>query len=322
MTDDSVCLDFGSHTTKVLVNGRTISMYPSCFIRHVRSGAVVAVGDRVTKMLGKLPSDVEAVFPIRNGQVVDTQGFEQFARAILQSIIPANLLSFLTPVKVRSAILYPEHQTQRRVIEHTLRQYTWKVRLAPAAEALWAAVRAQHLFTNQGCVIDIGGMTTKIFLFAEGQLSSSEVAEFGGDAWTTDIIQTLRQECYLEVGWVTAESLKRTALHFGGKEQKHTVQGKDVVTGLPTTKVISDQIFLLGATRLTGRVMQAFEEACQNAQPELVAKMLERGIYLTGGGSRVIGLSGILQETLKLPICLAKLPQEDVVRGVAEAHAK
>lgn len=322
MTDVSVCLDFGSHTTKVLSNSRTLSIYPSCFIRHVTSGDVIAVGDRVTKMLGKLPSDVEAVFPVRNGQVVDTQGFEQFARAILQDFIPSNVLSFLKPMKVRAAILYPEHQTQRSVINHMLRQYSWREKLIPASEALWSVVRAQRLFTNQGCVIDIGGMTTKIYLFAEGQLSSSEVAEFGGDAWTADIMQMLRQECHLEVGWVTAESLKRTALHFGGKEQKHTVQGKDVVSGLPTTKVVSDHIFLPGAMRLVSRVITAFEEACQNAQPELVAKMLERGVYLTGGASQVAGLSSVLQETLKLPICLAKRPQEDVVRGVAEAETK
>jgi len=322
MTDVSVCLDFGSHSTKVLSNGRSISIYPSCFIRHVTSGDVIAVGDRVTKMLGKLPSDVEAVFPVRNGQVVDTPAFEQFTRAILQNFIHTNLLSFLNPMNIRAAILYPDHQTQRNVLDHILRQYSWRKKLIPAADALWSTVRAQQLFTNQGCVIDIGGMTTKIFLFAEGQLSSSEVAEFGGDAWTADIIQTLRQECHLEVGWVTAETLKLTALHVGSKEQKHTVQGKDVISGLPTTKVFSDHIFLAGSMRLVNRVITAFEGACQNAQPELVAKMLERGIYLTGGASQFSGLSAVLQETLKLPICLAKRPQEDVVRGLIEAEKK
>lgn len=318
MTDVSVCLDFGSHTTKVLSSARTVSQYPSCFIRHVSSGAVLAVGDRVANMLGKLPSDVEAVFPVRGGQVVDTLGFAQFTRAILQDFLPQTSFSFLRPVKLRAAILHADHQTQRKVLEDTLRQHSWKVSLMPAAASLWSAVQAQRLFTNQGCVIDIGGMTTKIYLFAEGELSSSQIAEFGGDAWTSEIIQVLRQECHLEVGWITAEQLKHIALHFGGKEQKHTVQGKDIVTGLPTTKVISDKLFLPGSKKLVDRVITAFEEACQNAQPELVAKMLERGVYLTGGGSSIPGLSTMLQDTLKLPLYVAQRPLEDVVRGVAE----
>jgi len=269
-------------------------------------------------MLGKLPSDVEAVFPIRSGQIVDTLGFAQFTKAIFQDLLPTTMFSFLRPAKLQAAILYADHQTQRKVLEDTLRQHSWKVALLPASATLWSVVQAQRLFTNQGCVIDLGGMTTKIYLFAEGELSSSQIAEFGGDAWTTEIMQVLRQECHLEVGWITAEKLKHTALHFGGKEQKHTVQGKDIVTGLPTTKVVSDKLFLPGSTKLVERVITAFEEACQNAQPELVAKMLERGVYLTGGGSSIPGLSTLLQDMLKLPIYVAQRPQEDVVRGVAE----
>lgn len=312
-----LCFDVGSHTTKLLTENGQFLTLPTCFIRHISTKAVMAVGERVIKMLGKLPEDVEVVFPVRAGQVVDSVGFSQFVQAIAQEYVASDLLAFLRPVKLKAALLYSSHETQRAVFEKTLRQLSWRVQLQPMSTALWAAVSGQHLFTTQGCVIDIGGMTTKIYLFAEQQLSVSQVVEFGGDDWTMDIIQTLRRECHLEVGWSTAEELKRTALRFTGRQQKHTVQGKDVVSGLPTAKVINDELFLTGSSRLVERVIQSFEEVCQNAQPELVAKVLERGIYLTGGGSLIPGLGAVLQETLKLPVSVAIKPLEDIVRGLA-----
>lgn len=317
MTDTTVCLDFGSHTTKVLGSSRTPDLYPTCFIRHISTGTVVAVGEKVTKMLGKLPHDVEAVFPIRGGQIVDSHGFSQFVHAVLKQYVPTDLLSFLRPVELRAGVLHVHHQTQRAALERSLRPLSWRVKTVSAANALWAKAREDRLFTNQGCVIDLGAMTTKMYLFAEGQLSSFQVAEFGGDDWTTAIIQTLRQESHVEIGWATAEELKRKALHYGGKEQKHTVQGKDVISGLPITKVLSDRMFTLSSEHLLERVITAFEEACQNAQPELVAKMLERGVYLTGGGARIPGIGMALQDILKIPVCTAAHPLEDLVHGLA-----
>lgn len=312
-----ICLDVGSHTTKVLLDGKMIRMYPTCFLQHVHNREVLAIGQKVVQMLGKLPSDVAIVFPVRNGQIIDSDGYNKLTKAILNEFVRQDFFSFLRPVELRSAVLFPQYEKQREVQEKALRQLSYRKKLIPQSEALWKAVQASRIYTTQGCIIDIGGMTTKLYLFAEGQLVSSRVLEVGGDDWTTEILQSLRQQSHLEVGWVTAEQLKHSALRFGGKEQKHTVQGKDIIHGLPTTKVISDQIFMPGANRLIKRVIQGFEEICQETTPEIVARILERGVYLTGGGSQMKGLAAVMQQTLKLPVISAKNPQDDVVRGMS-----
>ena len=318
---DQICLDVGSHTTKLLLDGKIVRMYPTCFIRDTQTHQVLAIGQKVLQMLGKLPANVSVVFPVRNGQIVESEGYTQLVKAILQEFTKDNIWSLLRPVSLRGALLYPQYQTQQTVMSKALRQVSYRSSILPMAETLWQAVRASHVYTTQGCIIDIGGMTTKFYLFAEGQLAGSKILDFGGDAWTTEVIQSLRQQSHLDVGWVTAEALKVAAVRFGSKEQKHTVHGKDIVTGLPTTKVISDQIFMAGANRLLKRVIQGFEEVCQEATPEIVAKILERGIYITGGSSQMKGLAAVLQQTLKLPVTLAKNPQDDVVRGLAVTEA-
>ncbi len=314
---ERLCLDIGSHTTKLLLNGKTVRRYPTCFLRHVHTNSVVSVGPQVRKMLGKLPTDVVPVFPLRVGQVVDSEGLTQFIKVLLQDYNPGGLSSFFRPPQIECALLYPQLDMQRTAIGKAVRQISYKVKFQPVSAALWQFVKAKNISTGQGCVIDIGAMTTKVYLFAENALAGSRVIEFGGDDWTTKVIQALRQDSHIEVGWTTAEELKVAAVHFGGKEHKHTVQGKDIVTGLPVTKVVNDQIFRAGSDKLFLRLIDLFEEVFQESTPELVAKILERGVYLTGGGSQLKGLAAMLQDTLKLPVTVAKYPDEDIVRGLA-----
>jgi rod shape-determining protein MreB and related proteins len=311
-----VCLDIGSHTTKILA-GQKIFHQPTCFIQHQPTRAVIAVGKSAISMLGKLPKDARAVFPVRAGKVVESQDLQVYLDSTLKEYVSRNVVSFLNPQELRVVVTFPDHSTQVEVWRKVLKRWGQRVKVVAIADVLWTKVRTNRVFTHEGCVIDIGAMTTKLFLYTGEQKVLDKVADFGGDTVTNEMLQTLRQEYHLEVGWVTAEQLKIKVLHYGQSSQKHTVQGKDVVSGLPVTKVIDAVAFDSSKKVLLKNVVQAFTQLCQAATPELVAKVYESGIYLTGGGSLTPGLVKVLQTELKLPIHQASTPQEDLVRGTA-----
>jgi rod shape-determining protein MreB and related proteins len=312
----TISLDIGSHTTKVLA-GQRIVIHPTCFIQHQPTHAVLAVGKSAISMLGKLPKDARAVFPIRSGKVIDSHDLQIYLDAILKDYVSRNLISFLYPQELRVAVTFPDQVPQLEVWRKTLRKWGQRITVVAIADALWTQVKTNRVFTLEGCVIDVGAMTTKLFLYTGEQKVLSKVAEFGGDTVTDEMLQALRQEYHLEVGWVTAEQLKVKVLQYSHSSQKHTVQGKDLVSGLPVTKVIDDSAFDPSKKALLVHIVQAFTQLCQAATPELVAKIYESGIYLTGGGSVVPGLAKVLQTELKLPIHQATTSQEDLVRGLA-----
>ncbi len=311
-----ICLDVGSHTTKICVDGRVLPYQPTCFLQHKTTGSILVVGERAGKMLGKLPNDILPIFPVRLGKITDTEAYSQFVNILLQPFVKGGLWTFFQPTHLQAVELFPEQLTQRRALFSGLRQVSRHVTLFSMADVLWDRVVSEGIFTREGCIIDIGGMTTKIYLFAEGQLSVGQVYQFGGDSWTEEVMQTLRRQYHLEVGWLTGEQFKQKVLHFGGPQHKHTIQGKDIISGLPTTKVVTEDVFEAGSRALVARLIQSFQEVCQAASPELITRILERGVYLTGGGSQIPGFGLVLEEALKLPIITANQPQEDVVRGL------
>jgi rod shape-determining protein MreB and related proteins len=312
----SIYLDIGSHTTKILADGEFITE-PTCFVHHLPTQSVLAVGERALRMFGKLPQDSVAVFPVRAGKIVDGKLFQFFLDAVLQAYIARGVQAFLHPPKVIASTNYHLHHTQSEAWKKGLKQWGHNVKVMTVNEALWKHVISERIFTDEGCVIDLGAMTTKLFLYTSGKEVATQFMECGGNTWTQEVIQTLRKECHIEVGWMSAESLKTKVFHFGQKSQKHTVHGKDIVTGLPVTKVIDDSVFAPQKEKVVEKISELFEKLCQQATPEVIAKIYESGVFLTGGTSRVPGLPEILQTTLKLPVHLSRSPQRDIVHGLS-----
>lgn len=311
-----VFLDIGSHTTKLLI-GESLTIHPTCFVQHQASMAVLAVGDQALKMLGKLPEHTRVVFPVRFGKVQDQVQLELFVQSILQDSISQGIQTFFSPHRLHLAVLHPEQSAQHRAWEQSLKSWGRVMPVQSCANAIWQSVRNQHLFTGDGCVIDIGAMTTKFYMYTNGNVVSQKILECGGDTWTHEVMQALRRESQLEVGWVTAEYLKTKAIQFERSSQKHSVQGKDLVTGLPTTRVIDEDVFAEKKHTLLKQLVEVFQQLSQQSSPELVAKVRETGVYLTGGGSRIKGLAKHVEQALKLPVHASRFPQRDVVQGLS-----
>lgn len=311
-----VHLDVGSHTTKLSVGGPYVKMLPTAFIRDQRTGQLTTIGERVEKLVGKLPPSFTVVRPVRRGVVVDSEGYFQFLQALLQDDLPSFPFNLWRPLQLSTHQLHPSQVSQTALLQQLGHRLGVSCRVEPTATVLWRAVHHQKIFTTHGCVIDLGAMTTKLYLYAEEQLVAAHVLELGGDWWTEQVIAALRQEAQLEVGWQTAEQLKMVAVRYASKEQKHTVQGKDVISGLPVTRVVNERIFGPGANQLAQQLLTGFAELCRSASPDLVARILEQGIYLTGGSSQLVGLRQLLQDRLKLPVQLGQYPQHEVMKGL------
>lgn len=64
-------LDLGSLNTKIAVRGKLITSEPTCLACQTETGEVVMVGNEAAQLLGKTPPNIEVVWPIRDGKVVE-----------------------------------------------------------------------------------------------------------------------------------------------------------------------------------------------------------------------------------------------------------
>ncbi|NLF28554.1 MAG: rod shape-determining protein, partial [Clostridiales bacterium] len=141
----------------------------------------------------------------------------------------------------------------------------------------------------------------------------------GGMALDEAIIRYIRNEKGLVIGQRTAEDLK---IDIGsakdmGPESAHDVllRGRDARTGKPSTVSVSPREVYRAILQPLQVLLENIREAFENTPPELAADILERGIYLSGGGARLEGLSDRLSGMLKLPVHMGEAPEDDVAAG-------
>jgi len=93
------------------------------------------------------------------------------------------------------------------------------------------------------------------------------------------------------------------------------VKGRDLVRGIPRTLRISSVEIREALQEPVTSIVNALRESLEETPPELAADIVDRGIFLTGGGALLRGLDMLLREVTNLTIRIADDPLTCVVRG-------
>nr|PZN29924.1 MAG: hypothetical protein DIU67_11655 [Actinomycetota bacterium] len=166
-------------------------------------------------------------------------------------------------------------------------------------------------------VVDIGGGTTEVAVISLGGIVVSRSIRVGGDELDNAIIDYVKKEHNVLIGERTAEQLK---IAIGSAwpypdEPSAEVRGRDLVTGLPKTILLTSQEVREAIEEPTQAIVDAVKYTLDKTPPELAADIVERGIVLTGGGALLVGLDQRLAHETGMPIVTAAQPLLSVVLG-------
>jgi rod shape-determining protein MreB and related proteins len=127
----------------------------------------------------------------------------------------------------------------------------------------------------------------------------------------------VKKEYSLMLGERTAEEIKMAiGSAFPAPEEPHAeIRGRDLVTGLPKTVVISTEEIRRAIDEPVSAVVDAVKVTLDRTPPELAADIMEQGIVLTGGGALLHGLDSRLQHETGMPIVVARDPLNCVAVG-------
>lgn len=169
-------------------------------------------------------------------------------------------------------------------------------------------------------VVDIGGGTTEIAVIALSGIVYSQSVRLGGDELNEDIINYFRRNHNLLIGERTAEQVKcllgsATPLD---EELELTTKGRDLVNGVPRTRLVTSKDIREAISESVNTIVESVTKSLEQTPPELSADILDRGIFLTGGGSLLKNLDKLIMETTDLPVHIAEDPLTAVVRGTGK----
>ena len=127
----------------------------------------------------------------------------------------------------------------------------------------------------------------------------------------------VRKEHGLAIGERTAEEIKKQigSAQPSSGDRDAEVKGRDLVTGLPKTVVLTAAEIREALDEVVTQMIDSVKECLSLTPPELAQDLLQRGIYLVGGGALLRGLPERLQLETKVPVQLSPQPLEAVVLG-------
>ena len=311
-----MAIDLGTANTLIYVRGRGIVLNePSVVALNVNTGQVVAVGVDAKRMIGRTPGNIVAIRPLKDGVIADFDVTERMLRYFIQKVhrrrrlarprILVAVPSGLTGVE-QSAVKEAGHQAGAR------RVYIFE---EPLAAAIGAGLPVNEPTGNM--VVDIGGGTTEVAVISLGGIVTSQSIRVGGDEIDHAIISFAKKVHSLVLGERTAENVKISlgSAFPAADEPQAEVRGRDLVSGLPKTVVITAEEIRHAIEEPLSAIVDAIKTTLDKCPPELAGDVMDRGIALAGGGALLRGLDERLREETGLPIHLADNPLESVVLG-------
>ena len=313
-----VGIDLGTANTLVYVRNKGIVINePSIVAVNQKTGRILAIGEDAKKMIGRTPGYISVTKPLVNGVVSDFDVTEQMLKYFIDKVHNESF-SILPRPRVVIGIPSGVTEVEKKAVEDAT--YSAGARSVylieePMAAAIGARLPIQDAAAN--VIIDIGGGTTEVAVISMGGVVTSRSLRVAGDKFNEDISRYLREKHSLLIGDATAEKIKISlgSAYPLDEELETEIRGRDIISGLPKEMTISSEEIRKSIDRSVKSIVLAIKDTIEETPPELLADLLNRSIYLSGGSSLLKGLDRLIAHDTKLPVTIVDDPLTSVVRG-------
>lgn len=310
-----LAIDLGTANTLVYAKGRGIVLNePSVIALNINTGEVLAMGQEAWQMIGRTPGYIQAVRPLRKGAITDFDVTQRMIRLLLARAGVSKLNRPRVLICVPSAITEVE---RRAVTEAARRAGAADAQLIeqPLAAAIGAGLPINEPLGNM--VVDVGGGTSETAVISLGGVVALRAIRTGGFDIDASIQSYVKKEYGIAIGERTAEDIK-VAIGSAwptSDEVKAEVRGRDLMTGLPKTVVLSPEEVRLAIDDEISAICESVISCLGQAPPELAQDLIHQGIHLVGGGGLLSGLDHRLAHETGVPVHVVDAPLECVVLG-------
>lgn len=320
-----IAMDLGTANTIIIHNGKIVVDQPSVIALERKSGKVIAVGEQARQMHGKTHEDIRTVRPLKDGVIADFTAAEQMIRGLIKMF---NSKSRLFSPSLRIVICIPSGSTEvetraiRDSAEHAGGRDVYMI-YEPMAAALGIGIDVEAPEGNM--IVDIGGGTTEIAVISLGGIVSNKSIKIAGDDLTEDIQEYMGRQHNIKVGERTAEQIKiavgaaLTELPDEDIPEDFIVHGPNRMTSLPMDIPVSYQEMAHCLDKSISKMDSAILSALEQTPPELYADIVRNGIYITGGGALLRGLSKRFSDRIGIKFHVAEDPLHAVAKGTGIA---
>ena len=324
-------MDLGTANTVILQDDKIVVDEPSVIAFDQTTGKAIAVGQKAKLMYEKTNPNIKTIRPLRDGVIADFNAAEQMIRGFVKMINYRR--TFFTP-NLKMVICIPKGSTEveiravRDSAEHAGAREIYMI-FEPMAAAMGIGLDVNAPMGNM--VVDIGGGTSEIAVISLGGIVTSQSIRVAGDVFTSDIQQYMRQQHNIKVGEqhnikvgeITSEEIKvRIGAAIPDLEETpepFIVRGPNLMTAHPVEIAVTSQEVAHCLDKSVAKIEAAVLQVLEQTPPELYQDIVQKGIFLTGGGALLRGLDKRLYDKINIPFHIGEDPLRAVARGTSIA---
>ena len=317
-------IDLGTANTLVCLKGKGIILRePSVVAVDIRTDTVLAVGSQAKDMIGRTPSSIVAVRPLKDGVIADFKITAKMLQHFIRKSVKPGLFS-----KPRVVICMPTGVTEveRKAVEDAAYQAGAKPPVVLIEEPMAAAIGAGLPVDEPtgSMVVDIGGGTSEVAVLSLGDIVTACSVRVAGDRFDEAILTYIKKTYNLLIGERTAEDIK---IQIGSAypyedEQSMVIKGRNLIDGLPKDITVSAAEIREALADPLNTIVEAIKTTLEKTPPELAADIIDHGIMLTGGGALLRGIDMLVMQQTGMPVHIATRPLDCVVDGAGKRLGK
>ncbi|MFC1520934.1 rod shape-determining protein [Elusimicrobiota bacterium] len=312
-------IDLGTSNTLVYVRNQGIVLRePSVVAIDSMTRQPLAIGEEAKRMIGRTPANIVPIRPLKNGVIADFEVTQAMIRYFIRKVHDRkSLLHPRVAIGVPSGITEVERRAVRDSAHQAGAREIYLIE-EPMASAIGADLPISDPSANM--IVDVGGGTTEVAVISMGGIVVSKSVDVAGDEMDDAITQYFRKRYNLLTGENTAEGVK---IQIGSvfpldEEKTMEVKGRDQVTGLPRTIVVTSEEIRQALLSSIKTIVDMIKSSLEETPAELAADLVDRGLVLAGGGALLRGFSELLSRETELSVHLAPEPLDCVVLGTGK----
>ena len=319
MALNDIGIDLGTTSIIIAMEGKGVVLnQPSIVAVDTRQNKVLAVGDDALAMVGRTPSYISAISPLKDGVISDHMLTRELICRFIRKVNASR-------IKPRVAVCVPAAITgieSDAVVEAVIAAGARQVYLIdePLAAALGSDI---DITAPEGhMIVDIGGGTTDIAVLSLGGKVKATSVRVAGNHYDEEILKHVRNKYSIAIGQRTAEELKKHVACCPQKTDFHEsmeIKGRSLLTGLPVRVTVSTDDLYEPVMMLSEQIGTAAHQVLEKTPPELAGDIYRNGVMLTGGGAQLHGLTEYLSQELKVEVTVSPDPVNCVALGTAQS---
>ena len=311
-------IDLGTSKTVIFSSSKVVLELPSMVTVNAETWEPVYYGEKAKQTLGRTPESLSCIMPIEHGVISDYDIAEMMLKNYMHQAFGSKIVRPKIMATLPAGLTELQHHSLSNVVESGGGR---NISIIEGPLAVAFGLGLDFSRPHGSLIVDIGAGTTDIAVISMGGISvcdSFRVASYDFDA---QIARYVRREYNIEIGPLSAEAIKKnvgTAVERP-VEIAMVAKGRNVFTGLPESFEISSSEVLEAIDETATAICNAIRQVMNKTDPDLVADIIEEGMYLTGGGALLNGLPQRISEYMGLKAELLEDPAHSVVKGAAVA---